>query len=125
MEADKEWHAFLLDPHFKQEGGAGGGGRRCNAPAWHSNRHARQSHSLQTQALGHHLTTHLPALSLQQQHRVSPTVWLSTGEPIEVSLRNKFGANAPALMQRVVGAGRQDGVQFADWKWRANTVKGA
>lgn len=27
-------------------------------------------------------------------------------------------------MQRVVNSGREDGVQFADWKWRANTVKG-
>lgn len=46
------------------------------------------------------------------------------GEPIEDALRKKFGPNAPQLMQRVVNSGREDGVQFADWKWRANTVKG-
>ena len=46
------------------------------------------------------------------------------GEPIEDALAKKFGGSASQLMQRVVNAGRQDGVQFADWKWRANTVKG-
>ena len=91
--------------------------------AWHSHRQARELRSLQTQALGHP-PTHPPTLHPPSQHHVTRKR-LSAGEPIEVSLRNKFGPNAPALMQRVVGAGRQDGVQFANWKWRANTVKGA
>ncbi|PSC71556.1 DSBA oxidoreductase [Micractinium conductrix] len=46
------------------------------------------------------------------------------GQPISEALQKKFGPQAPQLMQRVVGAGRADGVQFADWQWRANTVKG-
>lgn len=50
---------------------------------------------------------------------------ITAGEPIEEALKKKFGPSAPQLMQRVVGSGRADGVQFADWKWRANTVKGA
>lgn len=46
------------------------------------------------------------------------------GEPILDALRKKFGAQAPALMQRVAGAGQGDGAAFANWAWRANTVKG-
>ncbi|KAI7837679.1 hypothetical protein COHA_008472 [Chlorella ohadii] len=48
----------------------------------------------------------------------------SAGEPIEDALKKKFGPNAPQLMQRVIGSGREDGAEFASWKWRANTVKG-
>lgn len=40
------------------------------------------------------------------------------------ALTKKFGPQGGALMQRVAGAGRQDGADFANWAWRANTVKG-
>lgn len=46
------------------------------------------------------------------------------GEPIIDALKKKFGPQAPALMQRVTNSGKEDGAMFADWKWRANTVKG-
>ena len=54
VEADKEWHAFLLDPHFKQEGGRGAGlGRHCNVFAGHFQA-CRLQNSLQNQTGGHH-----------------------------------------------------------------------
>jgi hypothetical protein len=50
---------------------------------------------------------------------------LTTGQPLDDALAKKFGPQAGALMQRVTSAGQADGATFADWKWRANTVKGA
>lgn len=47
------------------------------------------------------------------------------GQPIEEALRKKFGPQAEAILQRVATSGRADGATFANWKWRANTVKGA
>ncbi|EFN58796.1 hypothetical protein CHLNCDRAFT_140580 [Chlorella variabilis] len=46
------------------------------------------------------------------------------GQPIEEALRKKFGPQAEAILQRVATSGRADGATFANWKWRANTVKG-
>jgi hypothetical protein len=40
------------------------------------------------------------------------------------ALKKKFGPQAPQLMQRVITSAKPDGVAFADWKWRANTVNG-
>lgn len=36
----------------------------------------------------------------------------------------KFGKRGPELKQHIKEAGRQDGVQFAGWDWRGNTMAG-
>lgn len=66
----------------------------------------------------------LPCRALAATDPPAADSTLAAGEPIEEALKKKFGASAPQLVQRVVDSGRQDGVGFASWKWRASTVKG-
>ncbi|KAL4858031.1 hypothetical protein ACK3TF_001985 [Chlorella vulgaris] len=48
----------------------------------------------------------------------------ASGLPIQEALAKKFGSQGEQIMQRIFDAGRPDGAEFANWKWRANTVKG-
>ncbi|GAB4815832.1 hypothetical protein N2152v2_002878 [Parachlorella kessleri] len=47
-----------------------------------------------------------------------------TGEEIEAYARRRFGSNFATIKQRLVDNGKPDGAAFANWRWRANTVKG-
>ncbi|KAL4443051.1 hypothetical protein ABPG77_008542 [Micractinium sp. CCAP 211/92] len=68
----------------------------------------------------------MPEVSAEKEWHAYLLDWNAPpyGLPILEALTKKFGPQGGALMQRVAGAGRQDGADFANWAWRANTVKG-
>ncbi|KAL4457794.1 hypothetical protein ABPG75_012659 [Micractinium tetrahymenae] len=68
----------------------------------------------------------LPDLSVEKEWHAFLLDWNAPpyGQSIIDALKKKFGPQAPALMQRVASAGQEDGATFANWAWRANTVKG-
>jgi hypothetical protein len=98
VKADKEWHAFLLD--------------------WgaHASGEATPCATIPLQ----HCLLSLAALPA----RLRLLLLLLAGLPIQEALAKKFGSQGEQIMQRIFNAGRPDGADFANWKWRANTVKG-
>lgn len=141
VSAEKEWHAYLLDwnaPPFGEQSPV----EQWAAPCVAGSCSACPSLSLLgLQPCGQ--PSNDPGFALlaagwrwpiasessgrrhsRQQFPSLPPSLAPTGEPILEALKRKFGPQAGALMQRVAGAGRGDGAAFANWAWRANTVKG-